>query len=524
MQISATLRSADADAEGLTWFRATSEAKDRHGTIIRSQGVDVGPFLKNPVVGWGHRAVRGGDPEDVLGRVDSIERGDDFVDVGIRFADHERAQLTAKLVRDGFLSAVSVGLLPRKTATEKINGERVPVIRESELLEVSLVPVGSNPEAQRLLRNMTGDTPKEYDMETTEIRSAIKEAVKPLGERLEAIEKSLDEPESTPALAGARTTEDERHLLGRWMQARAAGDSHILHEIASHDPAPDAEVRDMLSAANYLPTQVGTRLIRLVSERSGLLSRIGKVTGSGVSIQLPREKTKPTVGAIAENTTVINSSSEIDEVTLTAVNFWAGERVPNRALADSPVQVADFLMRTAADKHAENLDAQVCLGTDVSGTGLTGLSDSGVQDDDEPLATLPGMVATQLFALSVFARSNATFVINSDYAEHLAGLVTATENMPVFALTNSPTMVGLTGGRLMGVPTVVQPGTTNVAADTAYLGDLSRSVMMYERQGLTGESSRDAEFALDNTLFRFGWRYDIAVVEANQALKFTGAV
>jgi hypothetical protein len=40
---------------------------------------------------------------------------------------------------------------------------------------------------------------------------------------------------------------------------------------------------------------------------------------------------------------------------------------------------------------------------------------------------------------------------------------------------------------------------------------------------LTDESSRDAEFALDNTLFRFGWRYDIAVVEANQCLKFTGA-
>jgi hypothetical protein len=30
-------------------------------------------------------------------------------------------------------------------------------------------------------------------------------------------------------------------------------------------------------------------------------------------------------------------------------------------------------------------------------------------------------------------------------------------------------------------------------------------------------------FHLDNTLFRFGWRYDIAVVEANQCLKFTGA-
>lgn len=72
--------------------------------------------------------------------------------------------------------------------------------------------------------------------------------------------------------------------------------------------------------------------------------------------------------------------------------------------------------------------------------------------------------------------------------------------MPVFALTNSPIMVGQTDGRLMGVPTVVQVGTTNVAADTCYLGDLSRGVVMYERQGLAGESSRDAEFQLDKCL------------------------
>ena len=44
--------------------------------------------------------------------------------------------------------------------------------------------------------------------------------------------------------------------------------------------------------------------------------------------------------------------------------------------------------------------------------------------------------------------------------------------------------------------------------------------MMYERSGLTGESSRDAEFALDNTLFRFGWRYDIALVEETQVQEY----
>jgi hypothetical protein len=52
------------------------------------------------------------------------------------------------------------------------------------------------------------------------------------------------------------------------------------------------------------------------------------------------------------------------------------------------------------------------------------------------------------------------------------------------------------------------------------LGDLSRAVLVYRRQNLAAESSRDAEFALDNTLFRFGWRFDVAIVEANQLIRF----
>jgi HK97 family phage major capsid protein len=66
---------------------------------------------------------------------------------------------------------------------------------------------------------------------------------------------------------------------------------------------------------------------------------------------------------------------------------------------------------------------------------------------------------------------------------------------------------------LFGRPVVVHSA---VRADYCYFGDLSRAVMMYERGTLAAESSRDAEFALDNTLFRFGMRFDIALVEEGQ--------
>jgi HK97 family phage major capsid protein len=62
--------------------------------------------------------------------------------------------------------------------------------------------------------------------------------------------------------------------------------------------------------------------------------------------------------------------------------------------------------------------------------------------------------------------------------------------------------------------------SSDVASNVAYLGDLSRALMIYLRQGLVAESSRDAEFSLDNTLFRFGMRWDVAIVEPNQIKKF----
>jgi HK97 family phage major capsid protein len=77
--------------------------------------------------------------------------------------------------------------------------------------------------------------------------------------------------------------------------------------------------------------------------------------------------------------------------------------------------------------------------------------------------------------------------------------------------------IGRRGAAGFGRPVIV---SSDVASNVAYLGDLSRALMIYLRQGLVAESSRDAEFSLDNTLFRFGMRWDVAIVEPNQIKKF----
>jgi HK97 family phage major capsid protein len=290
-------------------------------------------------------------------------------------------------------------------------------------------------------------------------------------------------------------------------------------EIAGNDPAPEAEVRDMLSAASYLPTQVGTELIRLVEGYSKFMMRSGRVTGTGRTYIMPREAVKMTAGIIAENTSVINSSAQLDTVTMTALNAWSGERVPNRALADSPVSVAGILVRQAGEALATLYDNEFVNGTNVT-SGLEDVTTASttLQDDDigETTASLyTNQIATQFFDLAEGARANATWVVNETYAKNLSKIC-GSDDRPIFQFLNdppAPVFDGAQPGQLFGRPVIVHSA---VGADYAYFGDLRRAVMTYMRQGIVAESSRDAEFALDNTLFRFGMRFDIALVEEGQ--------
>ena len=146
-------------------FRASTPAVDRHGTIVRPEGIRTEKFAKNPVFLWGHDGYGGlvpPDPESVIGRVVAWEKSPEAFDVDVEFAPAEvnpRAEMAFRLVKAGFLNAVSIGFLPLRWHEERVPGEggaeevRV-VYDEVELLEVSLVPVPSNPEAVALARDI----------------------------------------------------------------------------------------------------------------------------------------------------------------------------------------------------------------------------------------------------------------------------------------------------------------------------------------------------------------------------------
>jgi HK97 family phage prohead protease len=155
-----TRAAAIEQTDTTTWFRASTNDIDRHGTIVEPRGIDTANYSANPVFMWGHDAYGSGggppDLENVLGRVIDYRKDDNAFDIEVEWAEHDRAVMARDLVRAGFLSAVSVGFIPDADSmtTRAIEGTEVPVYNRTELVEVSLVPVPSNPNAIALARSI----------------------------------------------------------------------------------------------------------------------------------------------------------------------------------------------------------------------------------------------------------------------------------------------------------------------------------------------------------------------------------
>jgi len=148
-------------------FRASTAALDRHDTKILPEGIDTSRFETNPIFVWGHDAYGGWEVpkmENVLGRVVGIVKSSEALDIDVEFADESvnpKGAQALRMVRAGLLNAVSIGfrILARREETDPSSNKTYWVYEKTELLEVSLVPIPSNPEALALVRSMAGASP-----------------------------------------------------------------------------------------------------------------------------------------------------------------------------------------------------------------------------------------------------------------------------------------------------------------------------------------------------------------------------
>ncbi len=143
---------------------ASTEDVDRDGDIIRAKGWDIENYLKNPVILPVHNWK--GEPVAKIENI-YIEDGK-LVAEGIDFAETDEGEKYKYLVENEFIKTVSVGFMPKKifflgdeNQVEEMknldnewyekNVEKLTkakrVIWEAELLEISFVPIPSNPNA-----------------------------------------------------------------------------------------------------------------------------------------------------------------------------------------------------------------------------------------------------------------------------------------------------------------------------------------------------------------------------------------
>lgn len=129
-------------------FIGSSEAEDRDGDVILASGWEIANYKKNPVFLWAHdysippigRALNVG----VVGN--ELHFDIEFPEKGI----HALADTVYELYKGGFLNATSVGF----TGKEGTPSPKGFIYTKQELLELSAVPVPSNPKALQRAKSL----------------------------------------------------------------------------------------------------------------------------------------------------------------------------------------------------------------------------------------------------------------------------------------------------------------------------------------------------------------------------------
>jgi len=153
-------------------FKISSSAVARDGHTLATSGWDLANFRNNPIVLAVHDSEH---IESIIGRaVDLPVKGDDlFADIEFMSGDiNPLAEMTLQMVDAGFLRATSVGFIPLDGKPAKGRGQGAYDFSKQELLEISIVPVGSLPDALLAARAAGIDTNPALDWAKRIVRDA----------------------------------------------------------------------------------------------------------------------------------------------------------------------------------------------------------------------------------------------------------------------------------------------------------------------------------------------------------------
>lgn len=156
MQVKKILNSIVKDineSERTLTAMVSTDGIDRMDEVLDPKGADLRNYRRNPVVLWAHDYNT-----PPIGKALWIKKSGNGLLSKVQFANTEFGKEIFELYKGGFLSAFSVGFIPKKVDTPELDGDksskgkRKPrrIFKEWEVLEYSAVPVPANPEALSL--------------------------------------------------------------------------------------------------------------------------------------------------------------------------------------------------------------------------------------------------------------------------------------------------------------------------------------------------------------------------------------
>jgi len=160
-------------ADGKITVKVMTDQIARDGMVLDPEGLRTEDYEKNPVVLWEHGQDprRGAEP---VARCVNLMRKEDGYLAEIDFAGDEFAQRIEDKIRGGYINAVSIGWKTEDVQREERGDSMVPVVRESDMTEFSVVGVPADTDALVQSRMHYEGIEEEMQEKWPAHRSAIK--------------------------------------------------------------------------------------------------------------------------------------------------------------------------------------------------------------------------------------------------------------------------------------------------------------------------------------------------------------
>lgn len=278
------MKNIDSEGKRVTGVLASSSSLDRDEEIILAEAWNIEAFKRNPIFLFAH-ASRSADPQNILGRVENVQKttaglvADFAYDTDI----NPKAALVFAQVQRGTLRAYSVGFIPKGWVTDYSPREQIDALPEHarkalesgkafvvytnvELIEISQVPVPSNPDAmiasvkaarlaelkqleEQMNNEKTPATPEKAVESAAELKASpdmeaiVKAAVQPLVDQVAALTEQVAKLAPAPA--------EEPDVVAQALETlKGMSDEQLAAALAQMTEQERADVIALVSQSN----------------------------------------------------------------------------------------------------------------------------------------------------------------------------------------------------------------------------------------------------------------------------------